>query len=291
MQNRDIISTLESRSRVAIAILSLMCFVCVLLAIDGFMLAEGEILLSYEAWMVLRIGGAIACAISFVAWSYRAHANLRVLGRDGLRHADEATIWWWLAPFANLFMPFRVVYETVRGSTAPLANSNWRATPLDPAAGWWTGLFIAGLLIERWADAMVNAALYLEDLVGPLQLSGFSYLVLAGAAAAAVIMINRVTTAQATRFGEMSTEVQRRNHAEDLRRSEGDPAQSGAADAEMSSASVSGPGEAGYRSDPTVSVRQAAFCTHCGVRFQGDDDRFCPSCGSPRRAGEPASRG
>ncbi|MGE0323116.1 MAG: DUF4328 domain-containing protein [Polyangiaceae bacterium] len=68
--------------------------------------------------------GFYACALSFVIFAYRASRNARALGVE-LRHSAGATIFWFIVPLANLFMPYQVMKELWSGSGRHHASGNY----------------------------------------------------------------------------------------------------------------------------------------------------------------------
>ena len=152
------IRSLKSRETVVIVLHALVGLYWVSEALASIAIVATDTLLSGSLldFIIFAEGvypyAVIATGVAFVVWSYKAHANLVVLGRNEVFHQDQATIWWWIVPIAFLFMPFRVVFETVRGSTAPFDDPNWRRYPLHPDAGWWAGLFRRWANLERGLD-------------------------------------------------------------------------------------------------------------------------------------------
>lgn len=106
----------------------------------------------------------IGTAALFVTWSYRAHANLRLLGRTGMQHKDHETVWWWLVPVANFFMPYKVIYETMRGTVAPLDDRNWGSSKVPSLVPGWATTFIAGIVITGVSKSMIDSALSVDEL-------------------------------------------------------------------------------------------------------------------------------
>lgn len=93
--------------------------------------------------------------IALLVWIWKARANLRDLGLDGLRHGP----WWavaaWFVPIANLFVPFQSMRELWNRSAG---EDEFQATgPVGPVSGWWacwigggvlTAIFTATILID-----------------------------------------------------------------------------------------------------------------------------------------------
>ena len=80
-------------------------------------------------------------AISWVLWQYRAHANLRGLGRGHLDHRPWA-IGWWFVPIANLWMPFKVVREVWKASEPAEDPVAWIGVRTWSVLGWWWAMWI-----------------------------------------------------------------------------------------------------------------------------------------------------
>ena len=135
-------------------------------------------------------------AVSFVAWSYRAHSNLTLLGRTDTVHSDQSTIWWWIVPIASVWMPYKVVFETVRASRAPSRTDHWTGNPLGRAPIVWTAATLLGLLISQGADALMGSAFTLEAFQTAVLVNGLANTLLAVAAAAAAVMVSNTVAAQ-----------------------------------------------------------------------------------------------
>lgn len=88
-----------------------------------------------------QVGLFVACAIAFLMWLYRAHANLPALGATGLKFSPGGAVGWWFVPFANLVQPYRVVAEVWRESV-PYAGQKGSAL----VAFWWGAFLIANFL-------------------------------------------------------------------------------------------------------------------------------------------------
>ena len=162
--------------------------------------SAGEIGFITEWWFSLEIPllllGNLAALASFVWWHWEAHSLLKPLGRQGVKHQDTATFGWWFVPFANLFMPFVVTAETVRGSTATTDDEHWRRLPLPQSVAGWTGFFLVGLGGYSAVSRVANNALDLDTLLTAVRWSGVFAVVTAVAGLAAIILISEVSTGQ-----------------------------------------------------------------------------------------------
>lgn len=139
---------------------------------------------------------AIGTGLLFVSWSFWAHRHIRFLGRVGITHSDHETIWWWLVPGANLVMPYRVVYETIRGTVAPLDNEDWSNSQVPIQVHLWTASLLGGVLLVSVGSGMLNAALLPSDFRAALTVYLFGAGALAVAALLAAYLVVKTTDAQ-----------------------------------------------------------------------------------------------
>ena len=137
-----------------------------------------------------------ASGITFVVWSFLAHSNLDTFGRHDQTHSHRATIWWWIAPLANLVMPYRVMYETVRGSQAPAGDPDWKNTRLPRTVAWWTGLFIAGMILNQIVFAFFDDAIWANDYTLFRTATFITEIVWIAAAILTIVMMTHVNRAQ-----------------------------------------------------------------------------------------------
>ena len=195
--------------------------------------------------------GLLATAVAFVIWSYSAHASLRYLDRPAIYHQDQATIWWWIVPFAFLWMPFKVIYETTRGSIAPIDSAGWRKEKIPDVAGWWTGFFLVGIVATRGVTSALDQ-IRLEDLGNLIVWYALGSGALVAAAIAAINMIELITVTQTARAREFHE------------------ARAGAP-VETDDDRV--------LPVPAQPTPDSSFCSSCGTVLNADD-RFCRGCGT-----------
>ncbi len=88
--------------------------------------------------------GYYACALSFAIFAYRASRNARALGVT-LRHSAGATIFWFIVPFANLFMPYQVMKELWSASSRRHSSASYLVV-------WWLSY-----LVFRIAVSIISA--------------------------------------------------------------------------------------------------------------------------------------
>jgi hypothetical protein len=92
---------------------------------------------------IVQIVASLGSLILFLIWFYRANANVRAMGADGLMGSPGLSVAWFFIPIAFLFMPFVVVRDTWKASAAP---RDWQAQPTDPLIGfWWVAFLVSHL--------------------------------------------------------------------------------------------------------------------------------------------------
>jgi hypothetical protein len=137
---------------------------------------------------LLILGVALAGAGFFVAWLYQARRNL-----DALRDADPSwSVGWTIAslfvPVVNLVLPGFVMFEVAQQSLPRPDEQGRRRIGLIARAWWIVSVFALAMLTEVDVAAPDPTTVYLAAL-----------LVLVSAAAC-VVLVREVSTAQAHRF-------------------------------------------------------------------------------------------
>jgi hypothetical protein len=61
--------------------------------------------------------------VLFVTWHWRTRKHLE--RKSSFEHSRRATLWWWLVPIANLWMPFFVASETLRSARPVHEQGGW----------------------------------------------------------------------------------------------------------------------------------------------------------------------
>jgi hypothetical protein len=137
------------------------------------------------------LGGLALLAgwITGAMWLHRARKNAEAFNPT-FHHTRSAGWAWggWVCPIVNLWFPFQVVRDTDRAAS-PLGTS--------PVIGWWWGLWIAYLVLDRISsavqdDAMVNAT----NASGAQGFAIFVALIFGAALAAWGLVLRRVTKEQ-----------------------------------------------------------------------------------------------
>ena len=86
--------------------------------------------------------------ILFLIWFYRANANVRAMGADGLMGSPGLSVGWFFIPIAFLFMPYVVVRDTWKASAAP---RDWQGQPTPPLPGFWWAAFLTTYLVASFS--------------------------------------------------------------------------------------------------------------------------------------------
>ena len=118
------------------------CLVCA--AAVAISLVQGpEALLFGELarpFALLQLATMLGSLILFLVWFYRANANVRAMGADGLMGSPGLSVAWFFIPIAFLFMPFVVVRDTWKASASP---RDWQGQPTEPLLGFWWAAMLA----------------------------------------------------------------------------------------------------------------------------------------------------
>lgn len=131
----------------------------------------------------------LVCFTTFILWVHGAHRNLFAFGTTS-RFSDAASVYWWLVPFANMVVPYKVVEEIVDSMEARV-NSQERTK--KRARIWWM-LLVGGVVLH-----FVSVSLPLPGGGGfafALLVEAVSAAALAVAALLAVRLVRRVTELQ-----------------------------------------------------------------------------------------------
>ena len=138
-------------------------------------------------------------AVSFLAWIYRAHKNLRALGATDLKYSPGWAIGGFFIPFLNIVRPFQVVSEIWRASTGETRWSGGGAwiyseTPVFIAV-WWGSWLTLGILDSLGAFTVFRA-MGADQLLVATRYSIFSSIVGVACAALAIAMVQKINARQ-----------------------------------------------------------------------------------------------
>jgi hypothetical protein len=121
---------------------SLVCAAAVAIALvqGPWALLYGEFAGPFAAVQLLT---TLAGLILFLIWFYRANANVRAMGADGLMGSPGLSVAWFFIPILWFFMPFVVMRDTWKASASP---RDWQGQSTDPLLGfWWAFMLMAGI--------------------------------------------------------------------------------------------------------------------------------------------------
>ncbi|EIZ78778.1 hypothetical protein WSK_2826 [Novosphingobium sp. Rr 2-17] len=129
----------------------------------------------------------LVCVVAVCLWVYRAHANLRAAGFEGLEFTPGWAVGWFFVPFAFWFKPFQAMRQLWNASR--LSPDGYSA-PADPLLTSWWGLWVVGNLFLNVSSRLngIMSDINVVDLIG--------YALLGGAAWCLLQIINGVTQAQ-----------------------------------------------------------------------------------------------
>jgi hypothetical protein len=147
---------------------SLVCVAAVALAI-----MQGPLTFFFgdfaRTFAIVQLLTALGSLILFLVWFYRANANVRAMGADGLMGSPGLSVAWFFIPIAFLFMPFVVMRDTWKASESP---RDWQGQPTDPLLGfWWAAMLVthlaASISFRLWVsdDYDVLDAVYVLELI------------------------------------------------------------------------------------------------------------------------------
>lgn len=125
--------------------------------------AEMMLAIGITLCAVLTIIVQIVSAVALCRFMYRANANLRASGVNGLEFTPGWCAGWWFVPVANLYKPFGAMKELYRASRDP--HGDWRQTELPSSMGIWWAAWIIGSVVSRFeasfARSGVDAGMFL----------------------------------------------------------------------------------------------------------------------------------
>jgi hypothetical protein len=108
---------------------------------------------------IVELVALLAAASTFLAWFYRAYANLPRLGIQHLRHRPGWAIGSWFVPVLSLVRPKQIANDIWRGSdpTSPDRQPDWHE-PVSPLLHWWWALFLLNGFLGQASLRLWNAS-------------------------------------------------------------------------------------------------------------------------------------
>jgi hypothetical protein len=140
---------------------------------------------------------ALATAIVFIVWFFRAAKNNESLGRLRPRLGPGWAIGGWFIPLAFLVIPVLIAQDLWRGSNPdiPRGDDRWRIAPRSALVGWWW----ACLLLSRVSLFIGNGKstrLDVNDLQSSIKGGLFGQILTIAAAVLAILVVRAITDRQ-----------------------------------------------------------------------------------------------
>jgi hypothetical protein len=123
-------------------------------AIDGEFISDSEFDNNDNRQAVIGVLQTIlyiGTGIVFLRWMYIAHRNLPALGARDLRFSHRWGVISWFIPILNLFRPYQVTGEIVRGSNPGFAfdDQTWKDASPPAVMGFWWAAWLASSWLGR----------------------------------------------------------------------------------------------------------------------------------------------
>ncbi len=122
-----------------------------------------------QTFAIVQLLTGLGSLVLFLVWFYRANANVRAMGADGLMGSPGLSVAWFFIPIAFLFMPFVVMRDTWKASESP---RDWQGQPTNPLLGfWWAAMLVthltASIAFRLWLEGDFGAidAMWAFDLI------------------------------------------------------------------------------------------------------------------------------
>ncbi|WEK46633.1 MAG: DUF4328 domain-containing protein [Candidatus Andeanibacterium colombiense] len=150
---------------------------------------------------------SLALLAMIPAWTYRAWANLHVLGLSGLGYRPGWAAGSYFVPIAGLFVPFLAMRELFNRSTGE-TEDHARASAPD-VTSWWAcylaGVFVTAFILMTAIFNLNGAVFIVTSPMMDFVISIFANLLLIGAAWFLLRTIRDITVAQASSAGISET--------------------------------------------------------------------------------------
>ncbi len=192
-------SSVKIRAGIAIAVV----LFSAVLYLAGFLMIlawrESDTQAAYDATTFFDALGFLmyfAIAVFFMIWSYKAQANLNVIGRENVKNTPGSAVWSWFVPFVNLVLPFKIMLETIRGSHAAFDDKNWKKSVIPAVLPLWIVAFYVRLGAVYAGPALLNEAETYAALQNVFVFYLWSYVVIIAALGITIWLIASITTEQ-----------------------------------------------------------------------------------------------
>ena len=150
-------------------------------------------------YVLISLGSALLVAL----WIWRAHANLRTLGLDGLNFSPSWAVLSFLVPLLNLVVPFQAMRELLNRSIGE--DALFAAQSAPDVTAWWAcyipGSFIPAVLLAMKSVGPLTGMHIVTPPLADGMLFLFAIVLLAGSAFFLQRIIATVTAAQSAVTG------------------------------------------------------------------------------------------
>ncbi len=161
----------------------------------------------FTALAILQLLVRFACAVPFCIWFVRVYKNLLALGINSLTFPPGWAAGGWFVPFLNLVRPYQIAKEIWLGSqrtTAIVDDVVRKGMDARLVSSWWA-LWILGLVTSQVGSKMMPEGGDLGMLQASYLVLAVSDLLLAGAAFAAVKLVQGIEARQADTHSAMQS--------------------------------------------------------------------------------------
>ncbi len=169
-----------------------------LMTFVGFSSGYSRFMVDGPILALVLIIGAVPVLVSLCAWVWRAYANLRDDGREGLNYSPVWATVTLLIPVANFFLPYGMMRELWNRSHG---LESWGAGYDAPRVTSWWALFVPGaalnglLLFIVVFDVLTNVAVLTPPGANALMMFAATMLLI-GAAVLLIRLLRAITSAQ-----------------------------------------------------------------------------------------------
>jgi hypothetical protein len=164
--------------------------------VTGDDLDAADRLNSATAWGYLIC--VLVAGVVFLVWLSRARRNAEVLCDAPHRRGRGWVIGGWFCPVVNLWFPYQVVDDVERASRPDNHPdlADLRSMPGSTRVGVWWALWLAGLVINRFAWTVLRGTITLEAIRTAAIAYTLSTMLLVGAAGLMVMIMRRISAWQ-----------------------------------------------------------------------------------------------
>lgn len=140
----------------------------------------------------------LLCGLAFLVWFRRARRNAEILAPGLQRRTPGWAVGAWFVPVANLWFPRQIAGDIWRASKPADVREAPRPTPRTLLNCWWA-LWVATMTLGEVSDRLYLRAQDADSLRTSLDLVITTDAIDLAAAAAAALVVHRLTTMQTAR--------------------------------------------------------------------------------------------